>query len=423
MKDQQGQSLLLVTSMIFIFIIYSLLLTSSVLTTNKVTRFRETKQIDLWIAEAGIEKALYCFNDGDDVTCGGSSGESYVGESAVSMAPGEFTTTVTTINPDERTIVSVATYKNLKRTIRKVLYKHYKTDDVSIDHGLHVGNGGLIISGDSTIDGDVYSNSGVTCSAGTMFDDVTLAGVSILDGCIVSVDARANTINDSVIAGDAYYQLIDESPVAGTKYPGSPDPSAISSFISPELIDQWKLLAAEGTYINSDLVITEDTSLGPAEITGSLSFDGDISLTITGVIYVHGNAVFNNRTSLALHPSFADSSGVIIADGPITADNAGKFYQTPQGGVITLISTYTSTSAISVSKSIAGANDHVSACAPYGGLLLSKGARVKFGCGNHVNLSTGARIDFTETAGYEERYLSDILLETTWEIREGTRNE
>ena len=423
MKDQQGQSLLLVTSMIFIFIIYSLLLTSSVLTTNKVSRFRETKQIDLWIAEAGIEKALYCFNNKDKANCGGTSGDSYAGESSVPFNIGVFSTAVSSVTADERAIVSTASYRGIKRTIRKMLYKNYQTDDVNVDFALYVGLGGLLVQGTGTINGDIYSNGDVSCTSGVIGDDVTIAGTGRLFNCAVDGSATVNTIEDSTIQVNAHYQTIINSTVAGTSYPDSPDPPTVNSGITDELIDKWKLDAAGGTLIAGDLTVDSSISLGPVEITGDLIFSGNATLTITGVIYVHGNIEFNDNAKLALHGSFLQNSGVLLADGIITADNSGKFHGTGQGGIISIISTSISNPAITIATLISGSGNDVSLCAPNGGVLIASGAKVKHACGKSIIIGSGGEIKYTEGAGYVINYLSDINLETLWEIREGTRNE
>lgn len=422
MKDEKGQSLVLVTAMIFIFILYTLLLTSQVLRTSKVSRFREVKEIDLWIAEAGVQKALWCFNNFDDANCGGSSGSNYVGESAVAFDVGSFTTTISDISPSQKALVSVASYRGIKKTITRVIEKGVDAEPISINHSIYSGGGGLNISGNPKVEGNVLSNGDVSCGGKDIDGDVTVSGAYMIDDCEIMGNAKANTIIDSEIEGDAYYQVINNTTVGGISYAGSPDVPFIEPVFSDEFIAQLKADAAAGTIIVGDYDVDDDLSLGPAQIVGNLTIKKNNSLTITGTIHVQGHITFETNSDLILHEDFGDLSGILISDGNITVNSAVSFIGTSVGGIITLLSTSTDDPAIDYSAGTPSSGLEVSICAPYGTVSVATGAKLLHACGETVNVANGANIQASGSVTVIS-YLSDITADTSWKIKPGGRNE
>jgi Tfp pilus assembly protein PilX len=122
----------------------------------------------LHVAEAGIDKALNELN----------LDSSFNGESDVTVGPGEYTTTVSTIDANNKQIVSTGYVPNNANPISQATVKVKVSIDlssVSFNFGVQVGEGGLTMGNNSAISGNVYSNGNVSGS-GNITGDVTVAG-------------------------------------------------------------------------------------------------------------------------------------------------------------------------------------------------------------------------------------------------------
>src|SRR3989344_5899914 len=122
-KHPSGQALIM--AIVFLAIIAS---ASSALLgyVGSVARFEETtgeKKLALQIAQAGLDKAIWCLNQSDVTNCGGTFGGSYAGETDVPARPGEFTTSIASIDSSTKEITSTgympnSSYPVYSQTIR-----------------------------------------------------------------------------------------------------------------------------------------------------------------------------------------------------------------------------------------------------------------------------------------------------------------
>lgn len=118
-------------------------------------------RLAIQIAQAGIEKAIWCLNQSSGTNCGGTFGSNYTGESNVSISPGVFTTTLTTIDTLTKEIESIAFIPNANNPLFSKKIKVRATissENASFIYGLQVGEDGLTMDNSSTVNGSVYSN-------------------------------------------------------------------------------------------------------------------------------------------------------------------------------------------------------------------------------------------------------------------------
>ena len=189
---------------------------------------------------------------------------------------------------------------------------------------------------------------------GTSWGDTSPSG---LDGYFkFYIGGQSATISTLVIGeygeGDAWAHVVSNSTIEGTNYceTGSgnnkgcdtsrEDPPPQPFPISDGNIDEWKAAAAGGTVLVGDRTISDPTSLGPGEITGNLTIDS--TLTLTGVVYVHGNVYLGNNNQVRLDTAFGSTGTVLLVDGWVQIENGGNFSTTGfEGSYILLLTTST----------------------------------------------------------------------------------
>lgn len=122
-------------------------------------------------AQAGIEKAIWCFNQSSGASCGGTYGGDYAGESDVSVGGNAFyTTSVTTVTGSLKTITAVGAYPNAASPLAIVTLKadaQTDTESASFHYGVQAGNGGFELGGNAYVDGNIYANGDVIGANGS----------------------------------------------------------------------------------------------------------------------------------------------------------------------------------------------------------------------------------------------------------------
>lgn len=142
------------------------------------TSRRINDQDAIRLAEAGIEKAVWCLNNpNNDTDCyrPGGPGSNFAGESNVSFGRGTFTTTVSG-SGNNRTVNSTGTIRGSGGTsTRQVSAKlGITTNEISFQYGLQTGVGGLLMKNNNKITGNVFSNGSITGSKSLITNDVIL---------------------------------------------------------------------------------------------------------------------------------------------------------------------------------------------------------------------------------------------------------
>ena len=125
---------------------------------------------------------------------------------------------------------------------------------------------------------------------------------------------------DSTVNGDVYY--CSGSPLDPNQVSGNWTPRGCGEF--PQQTENlafaaaMKALAMNGTTYPNGLTISEPRSLGPAYIIGNLYMSRDVTVTITGVVYVTGTITAKSEFTLA-------GCGVVVAEGDIYLSKIAAF--------------------------------------------------------------------------------------------------
>lgn len=430
-SSSRGFALVTVALLLGITFTFTLILVDSVLTGRKAGRAFEQNSEAVSLANAGIDKAIYCMNADSGTNCGGTYGSSYAGEADVAFGDGDFTTTIAG-SGNTRTVTSVGTVNGTSVTVVADVTTLPSDDDMTFSYAIQAGAGGAHLENNAMVTGTIYTDGDIDCqttNAVITGDAYVTKASGEIDACRVDYHAHADKILDSDIGGDAYFDVnpdgIDGTTVAGTKYAGSTRPSP-AAFPDVDL-DFWRDSAEEGTLIVGDYAPEDESTLGPVKITGDLTLDNNVDVTVTGPIWVVGNISMTNNSTLTLDPSFGDNGTVILVDDQANLETKGKFAAVPNAGVagsgqpkshIAIISTNSATDdtdpAMSVSNNASGAVFY----AMNGTLRLQSNAGAKSLAAYRLFIDQNAVVTYLESE------LADMTFSNSpggvWAVSEGT---
>lgn len=320
-----GFALITVLFVVIILLAVGTLFISMVSFTLKTTKNFKYSTKAFYLAESGIEKAIWELNQ---------TGSSYTGETDTLLDGGKFTTLIEVhpSDPNKRLVTATGYYPDdvvfpAKRKIQLTLAANPVEVGGAFHYALQVGMGGLIMSNGSQITGNVYSNGSILPyqnQRGTITGSawVALAGNKI-ENIDVTLDVYAHTVHYCNIGQDVYYSTeanLVGTTVGGTKYSSQPDPEEIDLPIQSgdEIIQKWESDATDGGTQGATTVAGGTTEyLGPRKIAGDLTVENNATLIVQGVIWVTGNITFGNGSTIRLDPDvFGEYSGVILADDP-----------------------------------------------------------------------------------------------------------
>lgn len=369
MKNK-GQVLIL--SLIFMLIILVLtgLLLGFVFQNVNATRRAVAKEQAIQLADAGVDKAVYELNQTAGV---------YVGETGTALATGEFDVAVATISGSVREVTAtgyVPSKLNPRATRQVKVQVAISTTQANFFYGVQVGDGGLIMDNNSTINGNVYSNGPVDGGSGAVITgDVFSAGASgrIFDRLQIVLNAHAHQIDSLVtVGGSAFGQTVDNITVAGnvfmnaisnctvggnafyttkiactitgtenTPYPGESDPPPISLPITGNQIVEFKAEAEAGGTItgNYTVPINQTYTLGPKKITGNLVINQNAKLVLTGTVWIEGSITTANNSTVQLDPAYGNNSEVVVSDSVIDIVNNTQFIKADVNSYIMMLTT------------------------------------------------------------------------------------
>lgn len=265
-------------------------------------------------AEAGMEDALLRL----------TKGMNWLNSYNLTLGNGASTVEISDIVGGTITITSTG---NVNNRIRKVQVVFTITNDqVSFYYGAQVGDGGMIIKNNSTIDGNVFSNGSVIGGGNNseIAHSVIVAGSgNILEKVKVGEDATVHHCRNSGIGGTLTYVSGGEHSctyvIAEKTQPNAVEKEPLP--ISDSKIQEWKLQAASGGPPIGTKIVSSNESLGPVKIEGNLTVNNGETLTVNGTIYVTGDIIFSQNATIRLVSSYGPFSGTIIADGTITLEN------------------------------------------------------------------------------------------------------
>jgi hypothetical protein len=268
---------------------------------------------------------------------------------------------------------------------------------VSFNYGIQVGEGGLEMKNGSKVKGNVFSNGNIFGGNGTVEGDVVVAGNGhSIDDITVEDDAISySCLSPAKIKGNLTYVTggTRTCAVTGSISTQSQEIQSEPLPISQSQIDQWKEDATGGGVINGDYTIgiNQSQNFGPKKITGKLTVSNGATLTITGNLYVLGDIVFDNDSTIKLDSSYGSNSGVILSDGKIEAKNGVSILGSGQSeSYILVLSTNNSNSAIVVDNNATGAVFYTN----IGGIELKNNAGAKELTGYKIKLNNNAEIEY-----------------------------
>jgi hypothetical protein len=214
--------------------------------------------------------------------------------------------------------------------------------------------------------------------------------LSMGNGSIMGSNVHANTISGVTINKDAYYQIISNSTVRGSSHPGSTDPAPLAMPISEANIAEWQSQATQYGVTTGDITSCPVT-VGPGKIVGNFTTTNSCTIKVKPPLWITGNLVVGNSVIFKMDPSLGATSGVIIVDGLTSFTNSDDLLGTgAAGSYLTLLSTSTSTSAITTgNSSITGI-----LYAPFGTLSLANNATFKEAVANQIIMGTGTTLTY-----------------------------
>ncbi len=276
-----------------------------------------------YLAETGLEKAVWQLNQDDG----------FAGESAVDFGGGQYTTVITAVDSNTKKVAATGAVPsfNSNRSIQQSLSALVSIDKnlIAFNYAVQVGEGGFHLENNATIEGNIYANGAIIGTGGNIItgDAISAGNNGKIEGgngankIQVTGHARAKELKNCQVGGNGYYQIISSCTIGGTASPGSPNPETRDLPVTTEQINQWKADAEAGGINNGDLTINNNATLGPKKVAGNLVVGSNVTLTLTGRVWVTGQITMNNGAILELTESYEDDSEVILADGRIVINN------------------------------------------------------------------------------------------------------
>jgi hypothetical protein len=378
-------------------------------------RTLENGKQSFYAAEAGIEDAIYRHRDGRAY----SNTETFtIANTLVTMSR--------TLIIDTFEILASASSSN---AVRRGLVRLAVGDGASFNFGLQAGNGGIRMSSNSNIYGNVFSNGSVTRNAGVgtqplVRGDIVTAGPGgLVNNIHATGSVWANSIVSSIVDVDAYYQSIVGSTVSGAVcgpsnihcHPGSPDQAFVDMPIPDSLIEEWKDgIETTGSVIASTspscsggtYVVTTDTTLGNVIVECNLEIKKQgtgTTVTFTGPLWIKGNLSFSSGPSVVASSSLGSKSVPVIVDNEsnrltssqIRINQSTDFISGNVQSYVVLISMNESAENGGLEKAIdlgQSANGKVLVYAPHGLVSMGNSISMKEVTGYEIEVNNGASI-------------------------------
>lgn len=274
------------------------------------------------VADAGVEDALYRIMAGRQI---GASETLGAGRATTTM------TMTTTAAGATRIIRSAGRRDSLQQNVEAALTT--TTTGVAFNFGAQVGDGGLTMNNGAKINGNVYATGDI--NGGTVTGTATVAnsagGVTTkIANATIGVAGHANLFVNDTIGGSAC-----PNPNCVVENPARQDMP-----ITDQMIQRWKDQAACSsgcTLITGNHNVSGLENLGPAKITGNLTFSNGARLTVTGTIWVAGDIDFANNCAVSLASGYGSKGGIIVADGTVSVANGCTFSGSGSAGSLIML--------------------------------------------------------------------------------------
>lgn len=278
--------------------------------------------------------------------------------------------------------------------IRRISANLIIGEGITFHYGIQVGAGGFQMSNNAGVNGNIYANSNISGNNGAFVTGSAVSVTSInrvIVGTGTTGDAHAPNVTNSTIRGSLFCKTGSGNNKSCNTSLDNPTPRDFP--IDEAQITEWKDAAALGGTVGSQTFSGANNILGPKKIQGNLTLSNNAKLIVTGTLWITGNLVTSNSSTVELASSYGSSGGIIIVDGTSTLSNGSMFEGSgTEGSYIMLLSTNNTSSAINLSNNA----EAVVLYAPYGTVQLSNNANVKQITANTISLSNGAIIDYEQ---------------------------
>jgi hypothetical protein len=391
-KNNHGFAAIFATILILVF--SSVVITSvSYIAYNSIKSARNNiySAKAYYAAESGVEDSLLRL----------SKGMNYA--SSNNLTVDNVSATISISNPvgGSKIITVIGDKESRIRKVR-VVYA-INSSGISFHYGAQAGEGGIEMSNNSRIKGNVFSNGSVI-GPGIVDNSIIVAhnGNKIKD-LNIGQDALAYTCENSTLGGKLVYIVggMNNCSAHGGTTTQSSEIGPEDMPISDLQINSWKQQAVlGGTNLNNVVYNGTSNSLGPIQIGTSsqpknLLITNNAHLKITGTVYVTGNITFDNNSIIELDNTYGSLSGMIIADGKISVNNNSVLRGSgASSSYILILSTNSSISpsspAISVNNNAAGAIFYTN----NGMIYLGNNMKVREVTGYKLKINNNAIIEY-----------------------------
>jgi hypothetical protein len=227
-----------------------------------------------------------------------------------------------------------------------------------LHYGAQIGDGGLIMDGNSEVVGNVFSNGSVNLKQpeSEILEALIVAGNNnklygkgtVHGNAYVDICEGANPGNEIIVGGELYANDVTNCLYSSLDIL-DPLIDPIPLPIADSEIEDWKQEALAGGTTTSYSISSGTDSLGPVKIEGDLEVDG-AELIVAGTIWVTGNITIRNPATLVhLDPLYESASGVIIGDNLITLQGGSVSEGSGEpGSYLMYISTSSANPAITI---------------------------------------------------------------------------
>jgi hypothetical protein len=404
----RGFSLLVVSAAAGLAFAFAYVLIEAVLTANRAGTELKGNLTERQIADAGLQKAIFCLNTSSGEYCGGTSGPSFIGETGIAFGGGTYTTAI--VNSGDKRSVTVIASSAAGRELRAAMNVTSVPPNAATDFSfaLQAGLGGAYLADHAVIGGALHADGDIECQSGTARvagDARSSKAGGRLAMCEVAADAGADNLIGAIVHGDAYYLSVNGGTVDGARHPGQPTPPArdLPAFDA----SFWHDSATAGGTIDGDYSPADNSHLGPVKIDGDLIMGDDVDIVVDGPIWIKGDLVTGSNGGFALNGAFGQFGTVILADDPDDRGGSGRINLAAGADVsgsgqptshILFVSTNTSTSDTQPAVTVGSASDDAVFYAPDGALRLDDDAGAKAVAGYRLYVGQNAAVNRDQSA-------------------------
>lgn len=212
-----------------------------------------------------------------------------------------------------------------------------------------------------------------------------------LKGGGIGGDARAYTVNDSIVGGTIHCQSGTGNNKACTTT-GAVDAEGEWP-VSEDAIASWEEKAVLGTTTTGNITVGSGTTvnMGPRKIVGNLTVTGGSTVILDGTLWVTGTLTISGGSTIRLSSAYGTASDAVLVNGRIALSGGGTANGSgTTGSYILLVSKSTASNAITQD----GGSGAVILVAQNGTISLTGGVTAKQVTGYAISISGGSSVTY-----------------------------